>query len=311
MDSAEFYRYLKLFNTALTVLFVVFLFNGRGQFKTRNRILALFFLTIAIGNIDYLIFLFRLEEPLIHVRFLGFPFLFLSAPMMMFYIISVYREKFRFKLIHVLHVIPFCIASIWLGAGFYFFGALTKRSKIFAGFHPRNFPLLWYGRNFQTAVYMIVSIGIIFLLRKKLKAGYSSLKKVTLDWVLFYFSSVCILSSITMIKDIPAFLSHKSMMAVLLESLHFLLLCFVFYKGLTQPAIFLIGKQNQQKSPLSEQSRNYYFDKLLRIMKDEKPYLDPDLTLTVLAGRVSISPYYLSSIINRCTGGSFYDFINK
>jgi YesN/AraC family two-component response regulator len=45
-------------------------------------------------------------------------------------------------------------------------------------------------------------------------------------------------------------------------------------------------------------------------MKIEKPYLMSDLTLDDLAGRISITPRYLSQLIRRSFNQNFFDYIN-
>ena len=50
---------------------------------------------------------------------------------------------------------------------------------------------------------------------------------------------------------------------------------------------------------------------LLRIMEEEKPYLDADLNLGRLAGNLGIHTNYLSRIINEYRNQSFNDFINQ
>ncbi len=44
---------------------------------------------------------------------------------------------------------------------------------------------------------------------------------------------------------------------------------------------------------------------------DEKPYLEPKLTLTTLSKRLEVSPNHLSQIINQYEQQNFNDFINK
>lgn len=43
----------------------------------------------------------------------------------------------------------------------------------------------------------------------------------------------------------------------------------------------------------------------------EKPYLDPELTLTQLAERINISPHHLSQIINEQFQLNFFEYINQ
>jgi AraC-like DNA-binding protein len=45
-------------------------------------------------------------------------------------------------------------------------------------------------------------------------------------------------------------------------------------------------------------------------MNEKKPHLDPEITLSSLADLVSVSPEYLSKMINNQLGKNFYDFIN-
>lgn len=50
--------------------------------------------------------------------------------------------------------------------------------------------------------------------------------------------------------------------------------------------------------------------RLLKIMEDEKPFLESDLNITKLSYSLSISPSYLSQVINEKLERNFYDLIN-
>lgn len=47
-----------------------------------------------------------------------------------------------------------------------------------------------------------------------------------------------------------------------------------------------------------------------RIMKEEKPYLNPDLKLADLASLAGISSHKMSQFFSQCEGQSFYDYVN-
>ncbi|WP_151089208.1 helix-turn-helix domain-containing protein [Hymenobacter baengnokdamensis] len=51
-------------------------------------------------------------------------------------------------------------------------------------------------------------------------------------------------------------------------------------------------------------------DKLLALMADEQPWLEPELTLTELAQRLRTNPNVLSKVINAGCGQNFNDFVN-
>jgi AraC-like DNA-binding protein len=66
-------------------------------------------------------------------------------------------------------------------------------------------------------------------------------------------------------------------------------------------------KKSGMKSELVEE----LYGKLLKIMDEEKPYLDPRLSLTALAQLMEISPNQLSQIINQKASVNFHDFVNN
>ena len=51
-------------------------------------------------------------------------------------------------------------------------------------------------------------------------------------------------------------------------------------------------------------------DRILSYISEQKPYLNPDLTLTDLSNQLHVSRNHLSYIINNELGVNFYEFIN-
>ena len=66
-----------------------------------------------------------------------------------------------------------------------------------------------------------------------------------------------------------------------------------------------------RKSTLTEAQASHHLAQLEAFMHTEKPYLDNELTLNVLAKRLSISPHHLSQIINGGLDQTFFDYINS
>ena len=50
---------------------------------------------------------------------------------------------------------------------------------------------------------------------------------------------------------------------------------------------------------------------LLHLMKKEKPYLDPELSIVTLSAKLNMHPHKLSKLINSQLQQNFFDFINK
>jgi len=61
---------------------------------------------------------------------------------------------------------------------------------------------------------------------------------------------------------------------------------------------------------LSEKTELYY-QSLIQLMETEKPYLNQDLNLKILALQLNLSGGYLSQIINQYEQKNFFDFVNS
>jgi len=66
-----------------------------------------------------------------------------------------------------------------------------------------------------------------------------------------------------------------------------------------------------EKSGLKEHDAGEYHLRLLKYMQDNKPYLDNELRLRVLAEALSIPEAHLSQVINEKEQLTFFDFVNK
>jgi len=69
--------------------------------------------------------------------------------------------------------------------------------------------------------------------------------------------------------------------------------------------------QKYQKSGLTEKKASQYLNKLKTFMENEKPYLNPDLTLNDLSEQLNISNHNLSEILNTRLKQNFFDFVNQ
>ena len=63
------------------------------------------------------------------------------------------------------------------------------------------------------------------------------------------------------------------------------------------------------KSSLSEEVEEAILTKLTRLMDEQKPYLQPDLSLPKLAGQLDTSPHHLSQLLNDRLSQSFFDLL--
>lgn len=145
---------------------------------------------------------------------------------------------------------------------------------------------------------------------------------IKLDWLngIFYFwmASLALLLPLT-ILSIGGILLE-------IESVNFLLqldyLIFIFllgYFGFKQTAVFndLYSIRNNdgrrktyERSALTPMQAQDYHQNLTKLMEEEKPYLNGELTAQNLASKLGISTNYLSQILNQNQQQNFFDFIN-
>ncbi len=71
-----------------------------------------------------------------------------------------------------------------------------------------------------------------------------------------------------------------------------------------------LPKKKYKKSSLKKEETELYYSKLDNYLKEEKPYLQSNLTLRQLAEKIDLHPNYLSELLNEKIGKNFSGYIN-
>ncbi len=187
--------------------------------------------------------------------------------------------------------------------------------------------------------YLYFSIRIIIIHTRLVRQQFSSIEKVTLNWLRNLLIALSVLYSFLLFDGFFSDLidDHNN-----LNNLLYLMIVAVIYTmgymGMRQPAIFTNRESVsdlQLVEPLTESTETLIkipnisdeikyktsaldFDmssvlkeELQKHMKIERPFLNSQLTLHELAKQLSISPNYLSQVINEQLQMNFFDFINE
>jgi AraC-like DNA-binding protein len=85
----------------------------------------------------------------------------------------------------------------------------------------------------------------------------------------------------------------------------------IFENEIEQQPILDEEKMKYAGSTLKEDEASEYSEKLIEYMRKEKPYLNPELTLTQLATEIDITSHHLSQIINEQFKLNFFEYINQ
>ncbi len=303
-----------------------------------NRFLGamLFFYSIILLNIvlEELGYFFKYPF-LLFIQF-GLPFF--IGPLHYFYAKYLTHSLVIFKKTDWLHFLPFVLFELYLS--YNYFKPNSEILSLLRNIDVEGLPLLDIIFNWaiiiQGLTYMLMTLLILKRYSQKIKFVFSTIEKIKLNWlrnitfltifviINFLVENIFYLGGI----NLSNFFNYTSLLAaVSVYAMGYL----GFFKSeiFAQPEIALAISQSSrfgtkdtlvddshrskkyEKSGLSPNRAKMYLNHLIKLMEQERPYIDSNLTLTQLANKLSISPHNLSEVINTQLNQNFFDFINQ
>ena len=310
-------------------LSVVFFTVKRGN-QTANHLLGLLLLVLAFivfeiflgytGYIQYVPVLVNLEEPVA----------FLIGPLTYFYTLALLKPDFRFRWKkHGVHLIP-CLFQFIGRMPFYLQSNAYKLQDTAYSFHQPvaqwipaekilyfpEYPFLvsfWLDVVILTFIisYQVYSFWLIQQHVKKHQESLWNASDLSLRWL------IRILALFSVFLLIVAFFSLTSEDDTgdiyIASSYSFILYSLSFYL-ITHLQASVAEKDQRKKYERSVLDRAMTADikqKLENCIYTEKPYLNSELTMPLLAEQLKVSVHHLSQVINEQYGLNFSDFINQ
>lgn len=302
------------------VLLSAFLFtSGQGK-RPSNRILACFFIWMALNITDGLLTYsgFYTDYPALAHWEDGL--VLLVGPLLYFYTQSVVYKDFSFSSRDLFHLAPFVIVTI-LFQVIYHYQTADYQKMIEAAVANQTLPTGYYLAitlvYAQITLYLAASFRVLSQYRTRIKEVFSTVTKVNLDWLSFMLGSVLIIFAVSMVYTyLPATQLREFFDETIAVPFIFIFAFtnLVVWKGLKQPEIFMGLEREDKKymgSTLSDPEKLMIRQQLDAHLKNERPFLNPDLTINELAERIGISGKKLSQVINETYGQNFFDFINS
>ena len=310
-------------------MFLLLLFKKK---KNRSDYLFLGWLAVTLGQITfYEITIYRCQiEGLWAIICFALPLL--GAPTLFLYILSLTGHRVSWKTI-LLHL------GIYIVYVLIFFILQQKEDLLLVAkngiINPDEKPLWWlqyYAVPLAISAFMYCVWDLILLSRHRANIldYFSFEEKVNLKWVSYVVNSYFILFLATSFLIFGAvqfqlFPVEKAFTLVGI-CLSTMVIAFGFY-GFRQTAIFT-NTDLQKISRLSTNSKttqNALYSKsgltiekikslakhLTEHMETEKPFLNENLNLSILAEKSEISQSHISQVINQHFEMHFYDFINR
>jgi AraC-like DNA-binding protein len=319
-----------LVGIVITFFLALLLITKKGK-NQADYILSVWLIYIGLHLVT--VYLVSTEGYEQHLYLLGIPMPLLHGPLLYFYT-AVLTRQVPSKKILALHFLPILLA-LFLYSPFYFLSA-SEKIGIINGQGK--------GYEIQVAIvqFMILTSGVIYvalclwLLRKHAKAikdRFSYAEKINLNWLRYLIYGVGIVWIAVWLRNDPLIFSLVVVYVILLG-----------YFGIKQVGIFTQShplnqvreeslltdetgnqvtalanhqlvevpteKTKYEKSGLSETVALEIHQRLSHVVDNERPYLNPELTLDELAEKVNVLPHILSQVINTIEQKSFYDYIN-
>lgn len=253
------------------------------------------------------------------------------GPVLYLYTSFLVADRKRFRLLDALHFLPFIIITL---AYFIFFQDVVDFSD--QAYLQRD-EHLWVRMTFAIVFFasVITYTALTFVklinFRKTIEAQFSYQDaQVRLFWlnfiaVLFSLSGLVVIVAgaynAIMFKKVvdTSLLSHIGLTTVAY--------C-ISYFGLRQPTLFKVEytvdeeeesdsleaealNEKDAKQRFTEEEAKRLEERLMLHMSEERPYLNPELTLGELSAQVNLAKHELTELLNVHIGKNFFTFVNE
>lgn len=231
-----------------------------------------------------------------------------------FYTIFLTDSERRFTRRDLVFLVP---AAIYLAVRFFLFA----HSLDWKDWFDKN-----YGQAFSTIVYVTEFVwNLAFLTlamrhyrryRVWLDQNYSDTERIKFDWLrAFLYVSAAVLIIGAAFDFIDSFVTSLSYIQYFYFQVGLALLtyCLAVAGYLRTETITVAFSEtvSERRIPLADPDAERLRARLAEFVELERPYLDPQLTLTDLARGLGVNPSALSFAINNGFGVNFNDFVNR
>jgi AraC-like DNA-binding protein len=300
------------------VLFILFLVD-RKKNRSSNKYLILFFTVqfLSISNhfiISQKAFFIEVSP---HIFYIGSAFPFLWAPILYFYIKSLFYSDFHFKAIHNLHFLPFLLYFTYIFIEFHIKDTEEKHKIIIDNLLRNNGSVLFANITIaiQIIPYCVAMFIMLYNYKSLFKREQSNFDPNVITWIKLiifgFFISYLIVNLCRIgLYTIP---NQKALFVFISFFIFFIYYILLFYNATGHPELFkkIEEKPEQRNKQIPQNEAQQILIQLQAYMHQKKPYLNPDLSLKQLAVDMGINERLLSGVINQYKNQNFYDFVNN
>jgi AraC-like DNA-binding protein len=293
------------------------LHRAKGALRSPNSMLSALLIVLSCAIIHSVFIIPHMEHIIGNPIKIKEPFLLLIGPMLYFYTRRLFGLDTLISARHGLHLIPFLLFFV-ISLPFFLHSHTSPYMQFFTTHVTPIAIIVWILFVAQYGAYLWAIKHIIHNHIRKAREEFSNVEDSDPSWVRFFMMVFLVLLVFLMvvlfsIVHFGGFSGFERTISLLFSVSIFAL----GYKGLFQKGLFLPPaetRETTQPEPArlaSSVSGEDGSKRIIAFVEENKPYLDPDLTLTELAGALGMGRNQLSEMINSELGTNFYDFINK
>ncbi len=299
-----------------------FLFWKRGYQNNRlsDYLLGLVLVGMAFNIWEYMLGFSGIEILWRQLNFFPRSFGYAFAPLCYFYFKSQVDKDFRFSKSDIWYFLPFIIHTI------YHVGVFSM-GQDFVKTVEKNFHGPFYIP--QIEMFTEIALNVFFIYksfklyndyRNWTKTQFSDIESVSFKWFRNFLIVLVISFIVYLLKMVIDTIYDLDFKDDWWDNVVGITL--IYYVSITgysqvQPKTGLVFKEedfkpeNIQKEKFNESELETWKTKILKLMQDEKIYLQPELNLSDIANRLKTNISVLSGVVNNAFGKNFNDFVNE
>jgi len=299
------------------ILLVVILIKMPGKAIVKYSLSMFLFVGAAIviigtitysGNAVFFPHIFRLDSPL-HYLF---------GPVCFFYTFASLKTDFKFRWIQLISLLPFVLNLIEF-TPFYFSPASDKAVyyQNLVAHGSLIMPLHTVFKTSLTLLYLVLQ-WIVFFKYKPGEILKVKSNRYLVSWFSFFLSAQSLMVLGLFVNIITRFklFDDPYHYTVTVEAIYIYstAIALMLYPALLygNPVAAVIQKEKYASSKLTTEEKDLIFDKLMKYLQSEdKPFVNPTISLSEVAKLLSVHAPQLSQVINEKAKLNFNDFINS
>jgi AraC-like DNA-binding protein len=312
----------------LFVLFCVFYFGKNNTLP--NKILALILINPGINFISNIIILTGNFASFPYIFFLGQTTALLFAPLVHIYTNLLIGK--RINKIHPMYILTSVamLISIYFAIEYIIAMSPEAQSKYLYGLRHEPYP--WQQDLINTVfiilqqIYFSLAAIEIYRYKKRVNDRLSSLDKIKIRYATRFIILIWLLNLITigLYATLPMITVEYFALPSVLAFIYIFIIYYAFhYNSIFTPETYhqflidntVVSEEFKNRcdieTPIKENELEITAKKIQSILETEEPFVNPDLTLDILADIVGIPCGKVSLAINKVLRKTFFDLINE